>query len=186
MKGTENKLLAAGIAAAILYALSRTKQGEQVASDALEDIIVTGGRIAAPVVNALLPRGLRNNNPGNIRHNRANRWQGAAVPQSDDAFVQFVDMVSGVRALAVVLKNYQRQGLNTVRKIIGRWAPPTENDTGSYVLAVARALGVDPDARIDVQAQLPKLVRAIARHENGPPADTLVTDADITEGVRRA
>jgi hypothetical protein len=186
MTDTEKQLLAAGTAAAILYALSRTKQGEQVTSDALEDIIVTGGRIAAPVVNAALPRGLRNNNPGNIRRNPANRWQGAAVPQSDNAFVQFVDMVSGVRALALVLKNYERQGLDTVRKIISRWAPPTENDTGSYVRSISRALGVDPDARIDVQAQLPKLVRAIARHENGPAADLFVTDADITEGVRRA
>lgn len=113
------------------------------------------------------PRGIRNHNPGNIRHNSANAWKGAALEQLDKAFVQFTAPQWGVRALGRVLMSYERAGLHTVSEIIGRWAPPLENLTGAYTRAVAHELGVDPGASIDVRAQLGKLAAAIIRHENG-------------------
>lgn len=112
------------------------------------------------------PRGLRNNNPGNIRH--GSKWQGMAQVQSDPDFVTFIAPEWGIRAMARLLLNYQRNyGLHTVRQIITRWAPPVENQTEAYVRSVATALGVDPDQEIDVWARLPQLIPAIIRHENG-------------------
>jgi hypothetical protein len=111
-------------------------------------------------------RGLRNNNPGNIRHGDA--WQGMSPNQGDSAFVQFISPEYGIRAMARVLANYASAGVTTVRGIISRWAPPGDNnDTAAYIDAVASHLGVRPDAQINVVAALPQLIPAIIQHENG-------------------
>lgn len=111
-------------------------------------------------------RGLRNNNPGNIRHGA--QWQGMSPTQTDESFVTFISPEYGIRAIARVLMNYVNlYGLDTVRKIVSRWAPSVENDTESYVSAVAAALGVNPDTKINVIASLPRLIPAIIKHENG-------------------
>jgi hypothetical protein len=124
------------------------------------------------------PRGIRNNNPGNIRH--GDKWQGMRAEQTDPDFVQFNEPEDGIRALCKVLLTYFNgkpatngrpavPGINTVRQIIARWAPPSENDTGAYVASVARALRVEADQPIvltDRAVMLP-LVRAIIAHENG-------------------
>ena len=113
-------------------------------------------------------RGLRNNNPGNIRHG-SSRWQGMSADQSKDkSFVQFDEPEYGIRALTVLLRNYQsRYGLNTVREIINRWAPPTENDTGAYVAHVAREANLNPDAEININDHIVPIVTTIIKHENG-------------------
>ena len=51
-------------------------------------------------VQTMLPRGIRNNNPLNIRLNPENRWQGRVSPKhnSDGAFEQFQDPIMGLRA----------------------------------------------------------------------------------------
>jgi len=125
------------------------------------------------------PRGIRNNNPGNIDRT-SERWQGMAADQSGDhRFVVFSAPVWGLRALAKVLLSYQRKyGLNTPAKIIGRWAPPSENDTEAYARQVARALGVGVDDVVDLQdpGVLARIVPAIVQHENGQqpyPADLI-------------
>ena len=111
-------------------------------------------------------RGLRNNNPGNIR--KGEDWQGLAAEQPDEAFATFVSPEYGIRAMAKVLVNYQNlYDLNTVQKLINRWAPPSENDTASYIASIADALGVSPTTPIDVRSALPVLIPAIIRHENG-------------------
>jgi hypothetical protein len=113
-------------------------------------------------------RGYRNRNPGNIEHVPANKWQGLADPPSDGRFCRFVSHEHGIRALAALLTTYQdRHGLRTVRDIIGRWAPPRENDTGAYVAAVARRLGVGADDPVDLHRhdQLRPMVEAIIAHE---------------------
>jgi len=113
-------------------------------------------------------RGERNNNPGNIRH--GSNWQGLADQQSDTDFCTFTDPKYGFRALAKVLLFYQqRYGLDTVRGIISRWAPPNENNTDAYISAVAGKMGCDPDTHLDVRnyKEMYPLVDAITRHENG-------------------
>lgn len=128
-------------------------------------LLIVGGGVALGVGVA---RGLRNNNPGNIRKGR-DVWQGMAKVQADPDFVTFIDPVYGLRALAVVLKNYRaKYGLNTVAGIIGRWAPETENDTGAYVVSVAKRMGVGAGVALpDNRATYRGLLRAIVRHENG-------------------
>lgn len=137
----------------------------------LEEIGITARKVAATVVASVSTsgvRGLRNNNPGNIRKS-ADKWQGLRAEQTDAAFFQFTEPKYGVRALGKILLNYRaKYGLATaVRDIINRWAPPVENNTASYVSQVSRALNVQADATIDVSARLPELTAAIIVHENG-------------------
>lgn len=128
------------------------------------------------------PRGIRNNNPGNIRRS-ADPWQGLAKDQNDDAFFQFAEPKWGIRALARVLISYQdKHGLRTVRAIISRWAPPVENKTSSYIDHVAHRLGVGADDPLDIHDYrvLRGLVEAIIAHENGQQP---YTDAQIDAGL---
>lgn len=117
----------------------------------------------------LLPRGIRNNNPGNIRLS-AVRWQGQKDAQADTSFVEFKTPLMGLRALMRLLLTYHfKHGLNSVESIINRWAPPHENATDHYIHSVARHLGVARRAQIDLTDAdvLIKLAEAITRHENG-------------------
>ena len=129
-----------------------------------------------------IPRGIRNHNPGNIDRT-AERWQGMAADQSSDKrFVVFDAPVWGLRALAKVLLSYQRKhGLRTPAAIIGRWAPPVENDTGAYARQVAKALGVGVNDQIDLQQarMLERILPAIVQHENGqqPYPAALIAEA---------
>lgn len=125
-------------------------------------ILITGGGVVAAYGAT---RGLRNNNPGNIR--RGITWKGMAAVQTDKEYIVFETPAYGIRAMGRVLDTYKnRYGLNTIRGIIERWAPASENDTASYVAHVARVVGVGPDAQLTA-AHRPLLVAAIVKHENG-------------------
>lgn len=120
----------------------------------------------------MTPRGLRNNNPGNIRLSRT-PWQGEIRPPQDKAFCRFRSMAYGYRALIKLLQNYRRlHGCHTVADFIARWAPPAENDTAAYIRRVCRAMQVAetyvPD--VDHRATLCALAAAISEVENGVPA----------------
>jgi len=130
-----------------------------------------------------MTRGLRNNNPGNIRKS-GDRWKGLAPDQPDPDFFTFVNPVFGIRAIAKILMNYQdKHHLTTIRQVINRWAPASENDTESYVNSVASQMGVDPDMHLDIYDALPRLVPAIIKHENGiQPYDV----ATIGRGIEMA
>lgn len=149
------------------------------------------------------PRGIRNYNPGNIRHTQGIRWQGTAPNQTDSQYVQFINPRWGIRAIARVLITYQDKRraadgspIDTVREIIERWAPPSENNTDAYVISVARALGLDPDvASVDVYdfEIMRALVTVIIRHENGSGplpggrwyGDTIIADGLALAGIER-
>jgi len=112
------------------------------------------------------PRGIRNNNPGNIRH--GDRWRGIAAEQPDRSFITFDSPEYGIRAMGKLLVNYERlYGINTVAGLIDRWAPPIENNTQAYINSVAHSLGVSPNEPINVKESLVGLVPAIIKHENG-------------------
>lgn len=131
-------------------------------------------------------RGLRNFNPGNIRHSKTH-WMGQAEIQNDDDFVTFDSAKYGIRALYKTLCTYQtKHGLADVRSIINRWAPPNENDTGAYVAAVAKACGVAPGDMVNVvtdHALAAKMVAAIIRHENG---EQPYSEQEITTAINLA
>ena len=96
----------------------------------------------------MVPRGIRNNNPLNIR--KGNNWKGERPHQKDKEFEEFESMTYGVRAGFKILRNYitgyggKTACLNTVRLIVRRWAPPTENATERYIDFVAKEMGIQP------------------------------------------
>lgn len=133
------------------------------------------------------PRGIRNNNPGNIRRN-ADPWQGLADRQGDVEFFTFKTPIYGIRALARTLIAYQdKHDLRSIRQIISRWAPPVENNTNAYVRAVAADTTLDADQSLDMHHfdHLLPLTKAIIRHENGqqPYTDTQLTKGLVLAGV---
>lgn len=140
-----------------------------------------------------IPRGIRNNNPGNIDRGNS-KWQGLAADQTGDSrFAVFKDATWGIRALAVTLITYQdKHKIETIRGIINRWAPPVENDTNAYVNAVALACDVSADEAVNVHnySVMCPLAEAIIRHENGkgPLAtpNTWYERATIDTGLQRA
>lgn len=96
------------------------------------------------MTNSKIPRGIRNNNPLNIRI--GNAWLGEVTHPTDNEFEQFVHISFGLRAGFILLKRYiNRYKLNTIEKIISRWAPHNENNTRSYINQVARGMNIDPD-----------------------------------------
>uniref|UniRef100_UPI0036DD88B5 structural protein n=1 Tax=Photorhabdus sp. RM322S TaxID=3342825 RepID=UPI0036DD88B5 len=117
-----------------------------------------------------MSRGIRNNNPGNIRW--GDNWQGL-VPESqrtDKSFCQFVSPEYGIRAMIKVIRNYNRKyGINTVSGIISRWAPSNENNTDAYINRVCKDTDVTCDQVVDVfdKTFMAKLIKAIITVENG-------------------
>lgn len=135
------------------------------------------------------PRGLRNNNPGNLDRT-GTVWRGedrsAAALASEKRFCVFETPQAGFRALAKTLLTYQnKHGLRTVRDMINRWAPPVENNTEAYIAQVAREVGVGSREIVSLSRQVPlqRMVTAIARHENG---GLFWSEAVIEAGVRQA
>lgn len=144
---------------------------------------------------ATIPRGIRNNNPGNIRWSN-DQWKGL-IPKdqaSDKSFCVFRTPEYGIRAMTRILRRYTqypgipnvgKPNIDTVREIISRWAPPNENNTEAYIQSVAKSVGVAANSPIDVfdNAIMLKLLKAIIAHENGRQP---YTDAQILAGINLA
>lgn len=148
-------LLVALGAAGVVLAASRTDRGRAIAAD------VVGG-----AVMALTPRGIRNNNPGNIEwiSDPAKRWRGMVA--KDGRYGVFDTPANGVRAIGGELRANFRRAENTLREIFTEWAPPIENDTESYIRHAERELGVDRDTPLRA-SQIPAIAAVIIQHENG-------------------
>ncbi len=118
-----------------------------------------------------LPRGLRNNNPGNIRRN-SDVFQGEVNPSRDKDFKQFKSMAYGYRAVFKILSNYHRvYKLTTIRKMISRWAPENENNTAAYVSLVSSYSGIGPDDLLNFdREQMIRIVAGMSKVENGREA----------------
>lgn len=119
-----------------------------------------------------ISRGLRNNNPLNIRRNKT-AWRGLAAQQNDDAFFTFTAPSWGYRAAFITLRNYKKlHGIDTIAAWIARWAPPVENDTASYAKFVARKVGLSLDDKVDCNDKkvMCGIVAAMSHIENGVPA----------------
>lgn len=124
------------------------------------------------------------NNPLGIKRD-GTLWAGMATEQPDPVFVSFVDAPHGIRAAVKILENYRdRDGIDTITGAIYRWAPPEENDTLAYLAEVCEECDCAKDAPLDPKS-LPML-RAMIRHENGPAALAIYTDAVIQQGISLA
>lgn len=120
-----------------------------------------------------MSRGLRNNNPGNIRLGSF-KYLGEKSQSSDPAFRQFKSMEWGYRAMFVLLRTYVvKHKCCTLRQIINRYAPPFENHTDIYLRRVADATHLSPDEEITISdgAMMTAIVAAMSEVENGVKAD---------------
>ena len=128
-------------------------------------------------------RGIRNNNPGNLRHSEQFAWDGE-TDVDPQGFVIFDSALHGIRALARDLRNKIRRGLDTVESMISVFAPSSENDTVAYIQAVCVSTGYTPNASLlPNQPTLCALVKAITLHENG---SCPYSDQQIADGVHEA
>ena len=120
-----------------------------------------------------MSRGLRNNNPGNIRLGNF-RYKGERATSSDSAFRQFESVEWGYRAMFVLLHTYAtKRGCRTLRAMINRYAPPTENFTEGYLRCVTNATHLSPDEPISTTdgAVMTAIVAAMSAVENGIKAN---------------
>lgn len=120
------------------------------------------------MTNSKIPRGIRNNNPLNIRI--GNTWLGEVTNPTDNEFEQFVHVSFGLRAGFILLKRYiNRYRLNTIEKIISRWAPSNENNTRTYIDRVAKSMNVNSDTPLlyEDQVTICSLVYEMIYVENG-------------------
>lgn len=113
---------------------------------------------------ASLPRGIRNNNPGNIVANEI-KWRGQRSRCSDPRFVCFTSPRYGIRAMALILYSYHHShSIDSIEGVIERWAPPEENPTEALTAFVRASLEgasrVGPD-------NLYLLLEALIEAENG-------------------
>lgn len=128
------------------------------------------------------PIGMRNNNPGNLRPSFP-PWIGQTG--SDNNFCTFSDLSYGLRAMAIDLSNkIENDGLDTIVSIITKYAPPSENDTQSYINAVVASTGWDPNAPIVLNSSnLAALMQAQIQVEQGSPYAQMITLDDINQGI---
>lgn len=149
-------------------------------------------------MTAGISRGIRNNNPGNIRKSK-DAWIGLSDVQKDTEFFTFTTPVYGIRALARLLIVYHdKHGIDTVEGIIKRWAPHDgidsqgnsyNNHTDQYIKYVSDSVGVKPFTKIDIfeYETLNRLVRAIIFFENSamPYSDEQIDQALLKAGVQK-
>jgi hypothetical protein len=124
------------------------------------------------------PRGIRNNNFGNIRRTK-DKWLGLCKEQTDPAFFQFTEPKWGYRALLRTLQNYRRRhNCKTIADFIKRWAPSNENDTAAYIRSVCKQLQVPESYVPDVSDKdvMCAFAAAISKVENG--VDAIMSDIE--------
>lgn len=132
-----------------------------------------------------IERGLRNNNPMNIVKS-GSKWIGLSQSQPDSKFATFTRIGYGLRAgVYLLIKSYiQAKKLNTITKILNVYAPPSENDTQSYIDSVSTQTGIRPETIIvPTRATMKKLIIAMTKLENGSAHIGLIRDTDLNVSI---
>ena len=125
-------------------------------------------------------RGMRNNNLLNIRIS-TDKFQGEVQPSQDKDFKQFETAAYGYRAAFKVLRTYiNNYKLDTIRKIISRFAPSNENHTENYIKVVSERSGIPENDTVyaDNREMMIRIVAAMSYVENGREAEM----ADVVRG----
>lgn len=152
--------------------------GRALGTAALAGTLMAGTADATPkgkLVNSIetrqskyQARGLRNNNPGNLKISDI-KWKGKIG--DDGTFIKFNTMENGVRAMARLLRNYNRRyHLNTIDGIIKRWAPPSDrNPTEKYIKFVSERIGIPSNQKLNLEndARVFSIITAIIKFETG-------------------
>ncbi|MFI0399662.1 MAG: hypothetical protein ACH34X_11300 [Thiolinea sp.] len=136
-----------------------------------------------------LPRGIRNNNPGNVEHSPSNKWLGLSDNPSDGRYCRFDNPRSGIRAFVLLLLKYQTEyRLKTISAMLNRYAPRQDNNaTDAYIEHVAKAAGVKGKTPVSIRdfRTAKAIVTAIIEFENGiqPYPDSLIIEGIAAAGV---
>lgn len=126
-----------------------------------------------------------NNNPGNIK-DFGTAWDGmVGAPKTDGSFLQFNSPEMGVRALTKDLTTKMGRGLNNIGGILNVYAPPSENDTQSYIDSVVQSTGIAADQTL-TDKDLMSVIRAMIKHEGGSDSLKKYTDQIIGKGMNLA
>lgn len=145
-----------------------TRKPEYIQRDPTKDLvqITPGGGAQPPADGGRQPRGIRNNNPGNIEDGAfAKSLPGYAG--SDGRFARFNTMQDGVAAGGRLLDSYASRGVVTPAQIINRWAPPSDNNpTQAYAQYVADRLGIGINDPVPANRR-EEAFQAINEFENG-------------------
>jgi len=117
----------------------------------------------------------KRNNPGNIRYNPSNKWQGQIGEQG--GFVIFDNADNGIRAMVRLLYNYKTQGIDSTQAIISRYAPGSENNTASYIRTVSNKIGKQPSETLQTANDYYNLIQSMIKVESGQDADAQTLSA---------
>lgn len=121
------------------------------------------------------PRGIRNNNPLNIRYVEKNNWQGRVHIKRDFQFEEFTTMYYGYRAAFLIIHKYMTlYSLRTPFQICARWAPIGDNNNPSaYAKFVCNRMGCGLNDELDFRdpLQMIRLAAAMTEMENGKVVD---------------
>lgn len=176
MKNDETlSVLLFSVAAVVYLLLVKQRTGT-------DNLPINGGNVVTPNTPENLRRGERLNNPLNIEKS-ANQWQGLALNQPDTRFAAFTLPFYGIRAGTKILVTYRNKyGLDTIDKILGRYAPPAENDTFAYANTVSKLTGFPRNYSIPFTFEnVVRLVKAMIQVEQGR---NIYSDAVVESGVK--
>lgn len=136
-----------------------------------------------------LPRGIRNNNAGNVEYSPANKWLGLADNPSDGRYCRFNHPRYGIRAFVLLLLKYQTEyRLKTISAMLNRYAPRQDNNaTDAYIEYVAKAAGVTGKTPVSIRdfRTAKAIVTAIIEFENGmqPYPEALIVEGIAAAGL---
>ena len=144
MKNNKNLLIVAGLAALLGLFLYLSKKKVDTKTAGRDE---SNGQSSSS--GGSTTRGIKNNNPFNIRYSAINKWKG--LTGSDGSFCVFENMKYGIRAGGVLLRNYLKNGNNTIEKIITKFAPAEDgNNTANYIKHVAQMSGINQSTVLSV------------------------------------
>ncbi|EEP1124208.1 hypothetical protein HAZ64_002234 [Salmonella enterica] len=128
------------------------------------------------------PRGIRNNNPGNLNY----AGQAGATMEGGEGgrFAVFESMQHGVAALYKQLQLYFKRGINTLSSIVKTYAPASDNNNvDAYISALTKATGKGDNEVLDSgdTATIARLMKGIVDHENGKG---YISSSDIMGGIQ--
>lgn len=132
-----------------------------------------------------LPRGIRNNNPGNLVLTNI-QWLGKVpnAQNTDGHFEQFTSIEYGIRAMAMDIINDIKKGKNTLSALINEYAPSFENNTAAYIQMVSEATGIGANDFIpNTTGSIAAIIKAKLIVENGSVVTKYITDTDIAAGL---
>lgn len=128
------------------------------------------------------PRGIRNNNPGNL--NYANQSGATMEGGEGGRFAVFESMQHGIAALYKQLQLYFKRGINTLSSIVKTYAPASDNNNvDAYISALTKATGKGANEVLDSgdTATIARLMKGIVDHENGKG---YISSSDIMGGIQ--